>query len=693
MALTDIARATAPERLAHARAIRHRLRELVTRLGVRIPVYALFTKADLIAGFSEFFDDLDSERRGQVWGTTFAETRDDAGAVAGFTSAFGELVARLNGRLYDRLQAERSPDRRALITGFPSQVASLEAPLAAFLQEAFGGSKLDPAPFLRGVYMTSGTQEGTPIDRLTGVLTRAFGLQQKPAPSLRAVRGRSYFLTRLLRDVVFQEAMLVADRPRARRRRFVLRAAGYTGLALITVLAGAFIWQTGEAEQHEVARVADALLTYDKTAKVGPLDPVQDGDLPGVLPLLDQARALPEGYDVPRSLAPAWSVLGLSQSAKLSATSRALYRNALERVLLPRLIWRLEAQMRARLNQPDFLYEATRVYLMLGGGGPLDPALVQVWMNLDWQAAYPGPIQAPVRAGLLRHLDALLADPLPPVSLDGGLVGVARATFNQVSFAQRVYSRIRPSAAAQRIPAWIPLEALGAAGATLFTRASGRPLEDGVPGFYTLAGFHEVLLPALAGAARSVAAESWVLGRTISLDQGQIEALESGVIRLYEADYAGEWDALMADLQLIPVRSLTQAAQAFYILGAPESPMRALLASIARQLTLSVPPGGNVSVLPNGAPGSEIDARYQALRTVMGTGAGAPIDQVLRTLNDLQQQLAKLAAAPVGTVPPPPGSNDPAAALKAIADKQPKPLAAWLASMAAAGISLRASGR
>ena len=36
-----------------------------------------------------------------------------------------------------------------MIAGFAAQVASLEAPLTEFLQEAFGGSKLDPAPFLR----------------------------------------------------------------------------------------------------------------------------------------------------------------------------------------------------------------------------------------------------------------------------------------------------------------------------------------------------------------------------------------------------------------------------------------------------------------------------------------------------------------------------------------------------------------
>ena len=69
--LSDLALAPAAERAAHAAAIRGRIKELQTRFGVRMPVYMLFTKADLIAGFTEFFDDLDRERRAQVWGTTF----------------------------------------------------------------------------------------------------------------------------------------------------------------------------------------------------------------------------------------------------------------------------------------------------------------------------------------------------------------------------------------------------------------------------------------------------------------------------------------------------------------------------------------------------------------------------------------------------------------------------------------------
>src|ERR1700733_13264371 len=129
IALSDIAAAPQHERLAHARAIPRRVKELYDQLGVRVPVYALFTKADLIAGFTEFFDDLDRERRGQVWGVTFPVNKVDSGSAGLFGSEFSILVERLNERLLDRLQGERSPDRRTMIAGFPAQVASLAGPL------------------------------------------------------------------------------------------------------------------------------------------------------------------------------------------------------------------------------------------------------------------------------------------------------------------------------------------------------------------------------------------------------------------------------------------------------------------------------------------------------------------------------------------------------------------------------------
>ena len=705
---------------AHAVAIRARIKELNTQLGVQLPVYALFTKADLIAGFTEFFADLDAEKRKQVWGESFPLGRGDtAGPAAEFRAAHARLLERVEERVIDRLQAERSPDRRQLIAGFPAQVASLAEPLEAFLSAAFGGTRLDPAPLLRGFYLLSGTQYGTPIDRLTGSMARAFGMPSQRLASLAPAQGRSYFVNRLLREVVFRESMLVSEPPALARRRSLMRAGAFAAVLLVTLGAMGLILAANRSAQADTDRLSASLARYQQIAASLPLDPVADGDLPRVLPLLDEARNLPFGAAAGRS---GWS--GLSQTAQLAATSQITYRHALDWVMLPRLLWQLEAEMRGAMNRPEFLYEATRIYLMLGSQGPLDRSLVRDWMAADWASTYGGLTREPLRKALDEHLTALLAGPLPAVELDGQLVETARRTFSRVSLAERVYSRIRPGAG-QQVPPWTPADALGGAGAAVFVRPSGKPLTEGVPGFYTVDGFHKILLPSLAPATREVVSESWVLGTGAAVDPADdpaLKTLETDVVALYTNDYAKRWDAMLSDIAIRPLRDLQTAVQDLYVLSSPQSPLKDLLTSIANQLTLTAPvaaPGAPAAAGAAGAaapgaaaaatrpaalfgqnappavpPGQAIDDRFRALRAYVGKGPGAPIDITLKLLNDLQQQLATLAAAPAGAAAPAVAATgaDPAQLLRAEALRQPPPVSGWLQTLASTADRLRGTG-
>jgi type VI secretion system protein ImpL len=90
-------------------------------------------------------------------------------------------------------------------------------------------------------------------------------------------------------------------------------------------------------------------------------------------------------------------------------------------------------------------------------------------------------------------------------------------------------------------------------------------------------------------------------------------------------------------------------------------------------------------------PGHEIDERYAALRELVGDGPGAPIDLVLRSIGETQQQVAKMAATLVssGTVASAGGGIDPALALKADAAREPQPLGRWMTEIATSTIALR----
>jgi type VI secretion system protein ImpL len=569
-------------------------------------------------------------------------------------------------------------------------------------------------------------QEGSPIYRLIGFLTRIFAKDQRRAQVLRPAEGRGHFPTRLVKKVLFSTSMLGLEKPPAPRRSRLRRAGAFTLAGIVVLASAALSWHVRDENRQQVAEMDAALTAYRKTANGLPLEPVADADFVRVLPLLDQARALPHGYDHREGNA-SWLELHLSVDAELAAQARDVYQNALERVFLPRLIWRLEAQMRGAIDQPDFLYEATRVYLMLGATGPLDRDLVRAWMSLDWQATYPGAVMVSRREDLGRHLNALLAGPLPQIRLDAALLAKARATFSRVPIASRVYSRIAPLGAAQAVPPWRPADALGAAGVRIFVRASGKPLTDGIPGFYTIEGFYRVLQPALADATKQVASESWVLGfrSQISLNSAEAQRLEQDVIQLYEHDYAKHWDAMIEDLNLVPLRTPDQAAQDLYILGSPQSPILDLLVSIARQLTLTQPPpaaktksaaeAGSQKVAPNAMapldlvdrtrwrilgnqgdglapkpPGKEIDDRYQELRYFVGSGPGAPIDGALKAIDGLRQKVGKILTSPFEPVLPSSAAqaDDPVQLLRAEAARDPQPVSRWLEALAASGEAL-----
>ncbi len=696
LSLVDLAAAEPEARAAHARSVRLRINEITERLRMRVPVYVMFSKADQLRGFNAYFDDLDAAGRAQVWGATFPVER----GVDGFLPEFRLLLERLEQRLVERLQAERAAERRALIGSFPTQVASLEQPLAEFLTLAFSGSRLDPAPFLRGVYMTSATQEGTPIDRLTGMLARSFGIDQQRAPSLRPVNGRSYFVTVLLRDVILGEALLIARRPGRWRRRGVLRAVGFSAVGVATLTGALLLWRIEAANRLAIARTDEAIAAYRQLLAGQKLDPVGDDDFTRVAPLLDAAAGLPrDGSGAPY-------LFGLSQEAKLAQSGRLAYERALQRILLPRLVWRLEQQMRSRFDDADFLYAATRVYLMLGSAGPLDPALVRAWMTADWESRYPGTLNAALRAHLLAHLNALLSTPLPPITLDGGLVEAARATFSRVSLAARVYGRIRAEANAKTVPDWTPARAVGPAGSEVFTRPSGRPLTDGIPGLFTAAGFHDVLLRDLPATTRAVADESWVLGHTqaIPAEGPALASLETDVVALYLADAEKAWDALLDDIALAPLGGQRTAVQTLYVLSSPQSPLRDLLTAVVRELRAMTQVEGKDAAPENGRSASPIPgvataaaatrpspamqdfaAHFQPLIDLVGTGGQAPLDTVLHLINALQQELA--AATPGNTNLPAAlqGSGDPVQLLLAEAGRQPAPLARWLRQTAVAG--------
>jgi len=209
VSLPDLMLWTKLERAKFTAHVRMRLAELYAALGARFPVYLLVTKVDLLAGFLDFFGEYDPDKRAQVWGNTFELEVDSVTLESRYAKEFEPLEARLNAEMLVRLHEERDLQRRAAIYRFPQQFHPVGPLVGEFIGQAFTAQVEHKAPQLRGIYYTSGTQQGNPIDRVLGTLVRTFGLERGKTVD-RGNTGRSYFISRLLREVVLREAGLAA---------------------------------------------------------------------------------------------------------------------------------------------------------------------------------------------------------------------------------------------------------------------------------------------------------------------------------------------------------------------------------------------------------------------------------------------------------------------------------------------------
>jgi type VI secretion system protein ImpL len=685
LSAADLVRQDDAAREAHIRTIRSRLTELSERLGVRFPVYVVVTKCDLLAGFTEFFDDLGEAERKQVWGITFAldESLGAGPALSAFPAEFDALGARLQARVLHRMQRETDVARRARIYGFAQQFAGLQPALGRFLDGVFRGTRFEASPLLRGVYFTSGTQHGRPIDRAISAIAQSLGLQRDIAYN-RDASGRAYFINGLLRDVVIAEAGLVGANARFERCSAWLRRAALAavGVALMLALAGmAVSYQRNRAYVAEFDRQTQHVrqLARDANAAADPL---------AVLPLLDAARALPGGYADAGKPVPWLTRLWLYQGDKLGQEARVTYRRLLDQTLLPLAVGKLTQELQDGGAGNDstseaYRYEALRAYLMLGDARHFDPAALRAHL-VPALARDASPAQ---RSALDAHLAALFDrthfDPSLP--LDEALIESARARLAELPLSQRIGNRVDGELAQANVPAFSVSAAAGPNAPLLLRRASGAPLTGGVAGAYTLNGYARYARLRDAALA-DVAKDAWVLGRDdVAPTPEGVTALRTALDARYFDAYVHAWDALLDDVTAVPVTALADGARIANELSAPDSPLRKLIVAAARETTLASNASGKQSAT------TPVDEHFQALHQLAGKpGDAASLDREFAPLKDAAVYLDAADAARRTGQPAPAG--DALGKLRLASQTSPAPLTPVAASLAAAGTALMEGG-
>ena len=711
MSLADLIQQTEQERNLHARAIRQRIDELTQGLGIRLPIYMLFTKTDLIAGFTDFFGDLGQDARSQVWGETFPEedSQHPVDFIEVFIDRFDELIQRLNDRLLKRVQEERDIQRRSLSFGFPQQMATLKTSVHKFLSDAFGASRYQDQPLIRGVYFTSGTQEGSPIDRLMGSLAKSFNLDRQAAP-VYSGKGRSYFIGRLLNDVIFQEAGIAGVDHKIERRRNWIQRAAYVGAFLLTFSVVGLWLMSFNRNEAAILQQHDAIEGYQEAVAA---NPDIDYDFKQLLPRMNAAYIVrgifPE--DTP------WlSSFGLYQGDKLRPPADAGYKRILRNFFLPALKLRLEKRIRAGSDKnPDILYQLLRIYMMLGEIKRFDPNLFTPWTRVDWENLYPRDPQ--IQADLGVHLDNLLAMELEPMVLDQSLIARTQRILTQIPVAEQVYARLKSESMTDTTSDFRILDALGPDGDRVFRSRTGQLQQLAVPGIFTHKGYYSVFLKGSAALAQEQIELDWVLGDSDPVDPGEIKRLQKDLRKLYFADYIRQWDQLLAKIEIRRVHNLSQTLEVLEYASGPNSPIKELLKAVEKNTSLAQFPEGVAGAIASVTektggitdrmgkmldlvreqkddqssptigknPLTEVDRHFERLNAQLH-GETPPIDRILANLADLYAYMSDVASVSGGdavlktAAGRTSGGGDVIARLRQKSIHAPEPLRRWLES-------------
>ncbi|WP_226554198.1 type VI secretion system membrane subunit TssM [Celeribacter naphthalenivorans] len=591
----DIMTADAAQLERHALTVRQRLAELNKTLRIDVPVYVMFTKADIVAGFRDYFGPLGEDRRRRVWGVTF-QTRDRKEDTYKEVSAeFDKLISRLSDEVTDRLHEEHDPVARISIFGFPGQMALMQRNLTDFLRRVFQKPE-EVHAILRGFYFTSGTQEGTPIDQVLGAMASGHDQNAGFQPGFMSGKGRSYFLHDLLKKVIFAERDWVGYDFKSMRRRRILRT-GATGL-IATVCLGAMglfgysFWQNATL----VRQANTAMNLYTVEAQDIFAEPIiTDPATRPVLGALNTVRNLPGGFG-DTTEQPFVERMGLSRRDSIRKSATESYSYALEHMLRPRMMLQLENTLPQLLATQDYeeAYRALKVYLLVAKAQPGkgDDTAIQSWFAEAWAREYSEPGLEVAYGAINDHLDAMLAlddRVTPALQPNKELVETAQRQIATLPLARQAYSSILGQAAGMT-----PLNVYEQLSDTqvdqVLRTVDGTALSDlTVPGLFTFSGYWGVFKEELASAQSRLDEERWVVGEPGKADyQTQLVGLNRDIHALYQADFVDAWQGILNKIELVPMADPSGQYTSLTIAAAPyASPVLKLAEMVDRETRLS----------------------------------------------------------------------------------------------------------
>jgi type VI secretion system protein ImpL len=629
--LGELATGKPEQAIQLAKNLRQRVQELTENLEVFAPVYVVFTKADLISGFAEFFEDRDPAEREHVWGATLPYSKDKReDAVSQFDKHFAELQQGLREMSIARMSVHRGQALPPGVLTFPHEFAALKPALRSFIATLFEENPYQFQPVFRGFYFTSSVQEGTASSVASENIARQFALSSRSEyVTAKVVANNGFFLKDLFSKVIFADKGLVEQY--ASKRKLKLRAWSFAaGVAVLAATLGAWSWSYMGNRQLMAQVQAD----LTKAIKIQEERPDLAARLEALELLQDRIEML-QRYerDQPMGIG-----FGLYQGDKISAHLKNEYFNGVRQVMLEPVAQAIEAYLIEVNSDPSRLkpmtgrpesgassaqtdtkeragsgaryvdasvedaadaYNALKTYLMLADRERLEGLHLADQITRFWRVWLDNNRGAMPREQMMRSAERIISfttaqvhDPaFPMLENKLALVDQTRGSLREVVKGmrgiERVYADIKTRAATRFSPITVN---------SLLTEQDQKLAAGSytVSGAFTHEAWTEYIEKAFKEAATNeLQSADWVL-KTASRDdltlEGSPDQIRKTLTELYKTEYVREWQRFMQGIVINDFGSFSDAVDRMNRFGdTTHSPIKKLMTVLFDQTSWDNP--------------------------------------------------------------------------------------------------------
>ncbi|MCP4347405.1 MAG: type VI secretion system protein ImpL [Desulfobacterales bacterium] len=309
--------------------IRRRIQELMQGLGSKFPIYVLVTKCDLVKGMTQFCDLFPEKSIKQAMGFVNSDLLKDVGTLLKDAMlSIGERLRNQRLLLFQKAGAGRIDPSLLL---FPEEFEKLEPGLNTFIRGAFQETPYQETPILRGVYFSSGRQEGSPYSHFLNSLGLIGEREILPGTN------KGLFLFDIFSKILPGDRRLYAPTMEARRLSLFTRNIGLVSwIAVMIALCGLLSFS-----------FAKNLRTLNYVGKYGKPPELTESDLTNVKLIDDFREAILEVEKQNKS----WWIprFGLNKSIKVEEGLKARYC----KLVNVRFLEKVDQQVAGRVNHFD----------------------------------------------------------------------------------------------------------------------------------------------------------------------------------------------------------------------------------------------------------------------------------------------------------------------------------------------------